>query len=113
VGSYCGAFGYRYLSLHIDANGRYAYAPQILFELTILSLVYGRRNWITIVSTLLTIWLLFIGIREYFFVPEWYAHGPTWRSQVSQWNRDPDYQLKLWPANTSSWMIRLAPSASQ
>jgi hypothetical protein len=97
-------FGERYLSLGVGVNTRYAFAPQILFELAFLSIFASTKGWKSLTSKCFLIWVAIIGAHEYFCVNPSFAEGPTWRSEIHKWQADPDYRIKIWPAG---WSIRL------
>jgi hypothetical protein len=99
-------FGERYLSLGVGVNTRYAFGPQILFELTLLSIYSSTRGWKSLICKCLLIWIAVVGAHEYFWVNPSFAEGPSWRSEIRKWQANPDYQIKIWPA---TWSIHLKP----
>jgi hypothetical protein len=99
-------FGERYLSLGVGVNTRYAFGPQILFELTLLSIFASTKGWKSLVSKSVLIWIAIIGAHEYFWVNPSFAEGPKWRSEVHIWQANPEYRIKIWPAG---WSIQLKP----
>ncbi len=102
--SYCGALGNRVDLLFAYAANRYVFAPQILLELSLLSLSCVSRGRIRLISTALIIWLVVIGLREYFYTPGMFSVGPSWRSEVRQWRKNPEYKLEIWP---KGWYVTL------
>jgi hypothetical protein len=99
-------FGERYLSLGVGVNTRYVLGPQLLFELTLLSIFASTRGWKSLVSKSLLVWIAVIGAHEYFWVNPSFAEGPSWRSEIRKWQANPDYRIKIWPA---TWSIQLRP----
>jgi hypothetical protein len=99
-------FGERYLSLGVNVNTRYVFGPQILFELTLLSIFASTKGWKSLLSKWFLIWVAIIGAHEYFWVNPSFAEGPSWRSEVRKWQADPSYRIKIWPA---TWSIQLKP----
>ena len=104
--SYCGALGDRIDLLNAGACDRYAYAPQVLLELSLLSLSCMSSGWTRIISRALIIWIIVIGLHEYFYIPEGSRNGPNWQSEIRQWRKDPNHVLAIWP---KGWYMRLKP----
>ncbi len=101
-----GALGARAALLDPIVCERYVFAPQILFELSILYLVFVSKGWRRTLAGSIIIWLLIIGLHEYFQTPPFFADGPPWRQEVRLWRKDPGYLLNVWP---KGWRMRLDP----
>jgi hypothetical protein len=80
------------------AGNRYAFTPQILFELAILSLSCLSFGWTRLISRSIIIWVIVIGLHEYFCTPDIFATGPNWRSEIGQWQKDPNHSIAVWPS---------------
>ena len=100
-----GCLGDRSALLTLGANERYAFAPQILFELALLCLAYTSAGWTRTICRSLVIWLLVIATHEYFCTPGFYADGPSWHSEVKHWRHDRNYQPQIWPLDC--WRVNL------
>lgn len=103
---YAGCLGSRYDSLLVGINQRYAFAPQILIELSLLALSFQSTGWTKRAFQSVAVWLLIIGLQEFYMTPSQYAEGPSWKGEIQAWRQDPNYKLRLWP---SDWSINLAP----
>jgi hypothetical protein len=99
-----GALGTRTALLNPTLCERYVFAPQILFELAILYVASVSRGWKRTLSWSIIVWLLVIGIHEYFWTPAFYGEGPSWRQEVHKWRQDPGHLLNIWP---SGWTVQL------
>jgi hypothetical protein len=104
--SHFGALGDHSGLLLPAASERYFFAPQILFELSILCLACSDKRWIKCFSKSIIAWLLVIAAHEYFWTPGYYKDGPRWSSEVKRWRRDPNYALKIWPMGL--WEMHLS-----
>lgn len=100
-----GCLGDRTMLLIPGANERYAFAPQVLFELAILCLATTSTGWTKTICRSLVIWLIVIAAHEYFWSPGFYSAGPSWRSEVRHWRADPTYVPKAWPI--PGWEVHL------
>jgi hypothetical protein len=103
--AYSGALGSKLDLINVLGGARYAFAPQLLFELGLLSWSAVHIGWTRFVSMTLVVWLLAVGMR-YYPIPlsPIFADGPSWRAQVEAWRRNPGYVLKIWPPG---WMFRI------
>jgi hypothetical protein len=104
--SYLGSLGDRSFLLAVGVSERYDFAPQVVFDLSILFLAFYARGITKTLSRALIVWLIIIGAHEYFETPPWYATGPLWRHEVYKWRKNPDYALEAWP---SKWSFTLKP----
>ncbi len=104
--SYLGALNDRSMLLCIGVSERYDFVPQVLFNLSILFLAFNARGVTKSLSQALIVWLIVIGVHEYFETPPWYASGPVWRHEVYKWRKNPDYALEAWP---QGWSFKLTP----
>ncbi len=99
--SYCGALGGK-LGLIPGLNGgRYALAPQVLFELCLLSWCVMHRGSMRFWSGCAFAWLIVASFLEYRFV----QLGPPWRPEVRKWEQDHSYVMKIWPPG---WTMTLS-----
>jgi hypothetical protein len=101
-----GCLGDKTMLLIAGANERYAFAPQVLWELALLCLsVTSAAGWIKTICRYLIVWLLVIAAHEYFWTPAFYGEGPSWRSEVRRWRADPHYVPRAWPV--PGWEMHL------
>jgi succinate dehydrogenase hydrophobic anchor subunit len=103
VGNF-GALGVRAALLNTTECERYVFAPQMLFELAILYFAHVSKGWKKTLFSGITIWLLVIGLHEYFWTSPFYCEGPPWRQEVHKWRENPDYLLNIWP---KGWTVQL------
>jgi hypothetical protein len=102
--AYFGAFGGQVNLLGVHFGMRYALAPQDLFGLALIGVAStAPASGLRSVAGLLVLWLVFVGVHEYFWVSPAMAHGPSWRAQVIEW-RSTQQPIHLWPPN---FVIRL------
>jgi hypothetical protein len=102
--SYFGVVGGQANLLGAHFGTRYALAPQSLFELALLGVAStAPTSGLRSVAGLIVLWLVFVGVHEYFWVSPAMAHGPSWRAQVTEW-RSTHQPIHLWPP---SFVIRL------
>ena len=106
--SFCGALGNRSDSLMTAVNERYAFAPQVLFEICLVAIFASTRGPVKIILKCLIVWILVIGVHEYFLTPLAFKSGPTWQHEVALWRENPSYVLKIWP---EGWQVTLTPVA--
>jgi hypothetical protein len=104
--SYLGALGDRSMLLDIAVSERYDFAPQVLFDLSILFLAFYSRGVTRTLARAVIVWLVIIGAHEYFSTPPWYSQGPLWRHEVYEWRKNPDHLLEAWPGG---WSFHLKP----
>jgi len=106
--SYFGAIGGWLGLIDVLGNGRYAYAPQALFSLSVVALAATSGRKLSTLAWAVSVWLLVIGGADYFFPRDAIADGPAWRPQIAAWQADPNHVLQIWP---SGWMMQLPPLA--
>ena len=102
--SYIGSLGSKVALLGILYGPRYAYAPQVLFGLALLAISAGGAGRDRKVAGALVVWLIVIGVHEYWWVDPLMAHGPRWQTQITSWRENPETPIVLWPP---SFVIRL------
>jgi hypothetical protein len=102
--AYFGALGDKSFLLLAQPGARYSFAPQILFELSFVSMAFMSTGLVRNLSRCLCVWLLVIALREYFMTPPVFRDGPSWRSELRLWKKDPLYAPRAWP---TSWFVRL------
>lgn len=106
TGAYAGSLGNKVDALVVFSGGRYAFAPQVLFGLTVLGLAMLLRGRGRLWARAVVIWLLAVGLWAYFplFGAGQVQGGPPWRPEVQRWQQDHSYALKIWP---SGWDMHL------
>jgi len=110
LASYAGALDHKVLMLMLLPGGRYAFAPQALFGLAVLSWSVIARYGARILARGLVVWLIVIGLAQYFpAASQLLQTGPPWRAEVRKWQQDPAYALKIWPSDQPGWAITLHP----
>jgi hypothetical protein len=101
---YIAADGKPFLISVLGAS-RYAYAPQVLFGLSLLAWGSTQAGATAIAARILVAWLLLVGAYGYFRPSaEIFASGPNWSKEVNRWQREPKYRLGIWPRG---WTMRL------
>ncbi len=104
--AYFGALDKRSDLLFAQVGYRYSFAPQILFELSFISIAcLSRRVIVRAASSALILWLLVIALKEFLVTPILFAQGPSWPTEVEKWQRDSSYVPKIWP---DLWQIDLS-----
>ena len=108
TGAYAGSLGNKVDALVVFSGGRYAFAPQVLFGLTVLGLAMLLRGRGRLWARAVVIWLLVVGIWVYFplFGAGQVQDGPPWLPEVQKWQQDHNYRLKIWPPG---WTMGLPP----
>ena len=104
--SYCGALGDKSMLLSIAVSERYDFAPQVLFELSLLFIAFSSNGMTRFLTQSMVVWVIVIGLHEYFLTPGWFASGPVWRKEVHIWRQDPEHLLGAWPPD---WSFPLSP----
>jgi hypothetical protein len=102
--SYAGAVGDKTALVSVAGGGRYAFIPQILSGLAVLSWSVIHRGYARFLAQGIVVWLLAVGIMDYAPSPEWLQDGPPWRAEVQKWQQDRSYVLKIWPPG---WTVTL------
>ena len=84
------------------ADGRYAFAPQVLLALALLSWSVIHPGTARIWARGAVAWLLIVGLSEYFPTKDWPVQGgPPWPGEVQKWQQDTNYVLQIWPPGWS------------
>jgi hypothetical protein len=101
---------YASLGQHVDLVGtmggnRYAFAPNMLGALAVLSLIGQVSDRVSRVSCAAIIWLLAIGFQDY-VDPQMptLVTGPSWIDGVKNWRSNPSNPIPIWP---TGWEVRL------
>lgn len=102
--SYGGALGGAADLMSPFVGERYAFVPQSLLGLAILSLATGPVRLVRVVAGAVCAWLLVVGVQQYRRPWSAVAYGPDWRAQVAAWREDPSHALRLWP---QTWTMTL------
>jgi hypothetical protein len=92
-----GALGDRMFLLIAGTGERYVFAPQVLFELSLLPVVFGNSGWLKRAATVLLCWLLIVAGAEYFSTPAVFSEGPAWNAEINIWRNNPSYKPRVWP----------------
>jgi hypothetical protein len=92
-----GALGDRMFLLIAGTGERYVFAPQILFELSLLPIVFGSSGWLKRATTVTLCWLLIVAGAEYFLTPAVFSEGPAWNAEINLWKKDRSYKPRVWP----------------
>jgi hypothetical protein len=104
---YLGAIGQKIDLIHIFAGGRYAFGPQVLIGLAILSWAVDHPGRLRVPSGVLVTWgLLLGGYNSFVPTSPIFMTGPDWRQEVARRQSNPDYQLRIWPAGWSMTLAR-------
>jgi hypothetical protein len=103
---FAAALGDRSDFICVGWSSRYVFAPQVSYELAILSLSQISSGWTRKIYQGIIVWLLVIGLHDYFFTPSWVSCGPNWQAEVAQWQKNPNCVLSIWPGG---WFVRLQP----
>jgi hypothetical protein len=95
--SYCGVLGQKLYLISGLSAGRYALAPQALFDLSILCWCVTQRGRMRFWSGCAVAWLIIISLLDYHLAQV----GPAWPPQVKLWQQDKSYALQIWPPGTT------------
>lgn len=106
VVAYYGALDGRENLLVADFGSRYAFAPTVLFDLSVLALACEAVGVIRIAASVLAIWMIVVGGLGFFHAPRLFSRGPNWAAEVALWRADPSRPLAIWP---QGWIMQLAP----
>jgi hypothetical protein len=98
--SYAGGLGQKIAMLHTLWPGRYALAPQALFDLCLLSWCVLHRGRVRFWAGCAVAWLIIMCVWDYRVAQS----GPPWAPEVVKWQQDKSYALKIWP---SGWTMTL------
>ena len=91
----------------LGGGGRYGYAPGVLFGLTVLGISQRSEGWVKAISTALVIWVIVVGMHDYFRGNRFFGTGSTWTKEISRWRADPSYRVQFWPVGGGSWRSQL------
>jgi hypothetical protein len=90
--------------IKVLGGGRYYFAPNVLFALTLLSSIALqpiRHRFALTVKIVILSWILIIGGVEFFNHHtdryKCYFTGPDWRAEVARWRIDTNYIPRMWP----------------
>jgi hypothetical protein len=92
--------------IHYLTGSRYAFAPQVLIGLALLSWTVLHPGRLRILSGGLVGWIILLGAYNY-SVPTSpiFTSGPNWQTEVRLWEADSAHRLQIWPAG---WSIALS-----
>jgi hypothetical protein len=108
--SYYGAINGRVALITVVGSERYAFAPSMLFALTVLALAATAADRIARAAWVVVIWLLVIAIQQTLLPQDGvFVDGPEWKNEVYRWRNDPTHHLAIWP---TGWSIVLPPHSS-
>ena len=104
--AYLGSLGQKIDLISVVGGGRYAFAPQVLIGLALLSWTVIYPGRLRVLSGLILVWIVGVGGWNYFVptFPDAMA-GPVWRDEVEDWQSDPRRPLQIWP---TGWTMRLS-----
>ena len=103
--SYNGAVAGGINLIGVSGSQRYAFAPSMLFALTVVSLCSVERTSIAHPAKLIAVWLLGVSVWQTIRPQDpVYTSGPAWQAELSRWHADPTYAVKIWPAG---WKMHL------
>jgi hypothetical protein len=105
--SYFGSLAPHIGLLVVGGGGRYEYAPGVLFGLTLLGISKRSEGWVKAISTVLVIWVIVVGMHDYFRDNRFFGTGSTWTKEISRWRADPSYRVQFWPVGGGSWRSQL------
>ena len=104
---YIGAIGPKAELLQAVNGGRYAFVPQVLLGLALLSWGIIHQRPTRLLAQIAVVWLIVVGLSDYVPPRKWIIQtGPQWAVEVQKWHRDPNYRLQIWPAG---WSMTLTP----
>ena len=104
---YIGAIGPKAELLQAVNGGRYAFVPQVLLGLALLSWGIIHQRPARLLAQIAVVWLIVVGLSDYVPPRKWIIQtGPQWAVEVQKWHRDPNYRLQIWPAG---WSMTLTP----
>jgi hypothetical protein len=102
--SYVGAIGNKLDMLAVIGGDRYAFVPQVLFALAVLSWSVVEQGPVRVWARGAVAWLLIVGLME--FPAKGWQTGPPWPAEVQKWQQNPSYSLQIWP---TGWDMTLPP----
>ena len=105
--SYFGSLAPHMGLLVVGGGGRYEYPPGVLFGLTLLGISQRSKGWVKAISTALVIWVIAIGMHDYFRANPFFGTGSTWTEEIRRWRADPSYRVQFWPVGGGAWRSQL------
>lgn len=111
LASYFGAIGGTVALIDVHFGERYVFVPQALFGLAVLAFAATSNVGLARIAWAVVLWLLLVGAVNFFTTWPLVNDGPSWRSEIRKWQRDPTHLIELWP---NGWTMRLeAPHNSK
>jgi hypothetical protein len=98
--SYFGALSPKLNLVHTLWGARYAMAPQVLFDLSLLSWCSLHRGRVRFWTGCAVAWLIVMSLWDFGRAQE----GPLWRPEVVKWQENSSYALQIWP---TGWTMHL------
>jgi hypothetical protein len=85
--------------------GRYAFVPQVLFALALVSMAAASRGSRARIAFILASWLCIASINAYLKPDAVFVHGPQWHREIAKWHTNPSYTPVAWPGG--QWVLPL------
>jgi hypothetical protein len=98
--SYFGALSPKLELVHTLWGARYAMAPQVLLDLSLLSWCALHRGRVRFWTGCAVAWLIAMSLWDFGRAQA----GPLWRPEVAKWQQDSSYAIKIWP---NGWTMQL------
>ena len=106
LAAYYGAIGGADILIGAQSGERYVFVPQALLGLAILALAATASGTTARVASIVVVWLIVVGSATFVATLRDTRNGPSWRSEVRVWQRDPSHVLRIWP---DGWTVTLPP----
>lgn len=94
-----------------DNGARYFYGPNVVLMFLLLANIEWRGNIPDRIRSgffaILLVIALTLGVLQYQKFRDFTDSGPEWTEEISRWEKDQTYPIKIWPSN---WEIKLSPS---
>jgi hypothetical protein len=90
--------------LILSFGSRYYYVPAVLTSLTVLGVAASTTGAIRALATGLVVWLLVVGMLNYFRGDPITLAGPSWPVEVARWRADPSHPIAVWPLGWA-WQV--------
>jgi hypothetical protein len=105
LASYFGALGQHVYLVDTTGSNRYAFAPNVLIALGVLSLIKPTTDRLNIGAAAALAWLVAIGFQDYVdpHMPL-LLNGPSWVDGVRHWRSNPTTPIPIWP---TGWNVKL------
>jgi hypothetical protein len=108
--SYFGALNSGVSQIAVFNAQRYAFAPSMLFALTVLTLAATGTGTVAFAARAIVVWLLTIAVLQTVSPQDaFFAHGPSWKAEVARFRADPSHKLAIWP---TGWVVQLPPATA-